>query len=69
MPKIKDKTSRPVFVYAHMSLPHDPYVFDEYGNSVSFNRENIDTATEREFYLLVNRLNLRKLLNVLTQLG
>ena len=51
MPKIKDKTSRPVFVYAHMSLPHDPYVFDEYGNSVSFNRENIDTATEREFYL------------------
>ena len=49
--KIKDRISRPVFVYAHMALPHDPYVFDEYGNPVSFNHENIDTTTERKFYL------------------
>jgi len=51
MPKIKDRISQPVFVYAHMALPHDPYVFDEYGNPVSFNHENIDTTTERKFYL------------------
>ena len=51
IPKIKDITSQPVFVYAHMSLPHDPYVFDESGNPVSFNSENIDTSTERKLYL------------------
>ena len=51
MPKIKDRVSQPIFVYAHMALPHDPYVFDEYGNPVSFNSENIDASTERKFYL------------------
>lgn len=49
MPKLKERISKPLFAYSHMSLPHDPYVFDKNGNEVIFDSKNAED--EREFYL------------------
>ena len=65
MPKIKDRVSQPIFVYAHMALPHNPYVFDEYGNTVSFNSENIDALTERKFYLEQLKFTNKKIIEII----
>jgi hypothetical protein len=49
--KVKDRISQPIFVYAHMSIPHSPYVFDEDGNPVTFNPRTADQSTKKKFYL------------------
>jgi len=49
--EIKERTSQPVFVYAHMKIPHDPYVFDSDGNPVSINKKTADSLTQKKFYL------------------
>ena len=49
IPEISKRVSEPLFVYSHMSLPHDPYVFDRDGNDVVFNSENLNE--ERDYYL------------------
>ena len=51
IPKIMDRISQPIFVYAHMSIPHDPYVFDADGNPVTFSSKTSDQSTEKKFYL------------------
>jgi len=49
--EIKERTTQPVFVYAHMKIPHDPYVFDSDGNPVSLTKKNADSATQKKLYL------------------
>jgi len=65
MPKIKDRVSQPIFAYAHMALPHNPYVFDEYGNTIYFNSENIDALTERKFYLEQLKFTNKKIIEII----
>lgn len=49
--RIKDRISKPIFVYAHMMIPHEPYVFDTDGNPVTFNPEITDQSTKERLYL------------------
>jgi len=51
LPKVKDRISQPIYVYAHMMIPHGPYVFDADGNSVTYDPTNIDQSTKKKFYL------------------
>jgi len=32
LPKLTDRTEKPIFVFAHVIIPHPPYIFDEEGN-------------------------------------
>jgi len=47
--KIPERNKGPVFVFAHLLLPHEPYVFDEEGNYVT--KEGSDAKLQRENYL------------------
>lgn len=49
--EIKDRISQPIFVYAHMKIPHAPYVFDSDGNPVNFNHRTADRLTQKKYYL------------------
>ena len=51
IPKIKNKTTQPIFVYAHMALPHSPFVFDENGNSVSVSTKTNNDEMIKKLYL------------------
>jgi hypothetical protein len=51
IPKIKNKISQPIFVYAHMALPHSPFVFDENGNSVDFSSKIMDDEITKKRYI------------------
>lgn len=51
IPKIKNKISQPIFVYAHMALPHSPFVFDENGNLVDFSTKTIGNEETKKKYL------------------
>lgn len=32
LPKLTDRTQKPIFVFAHIIIPHPPYIFDKDGN-------------------------------------
>ena len=32
LPKLTDRTEKPIFVFAHILIPHPPYIFDKDGN-------------------------------------
>lgn len=49
IPELSKRVPEPLFVYSHMSLPHDPYIFDRDGNSVIFDFKNLNE--ERDYYL------------------
>jgi len=49
IPKINENDN-PIFVYAHILLPHEPYVFDSNGNYVQI-KEILDVDTEKKLYL------------------
>ena len=46
--EISEKTSKPIFVFAHMSIPHKPFVFDENGNPID---QDLQDYSQKELYL------------------
>ena len=48
---IKDKTSKPIFILAHLSLPHDPFVLNEFGELEIYDQKNQTISDYRESYL------------------
>jgi len=48
--EVPDNTG-PVFVYAHLLIPHHPYVFDRYGNLPPFHKMMAEAALEKDMYL------------------
>lgn len=50
IPKVGDRVTKPVFVYAHIMIPHEPYVFDKDGNRVTFYSDT-DESTKKMLYL------------------
>lgn len=51
IPKVKDRISQPIFVYAHIMIPHAPYIFDSDGNPVIFDPTTTDQSAQNKFYL------------------
>jgi len=47
IPKVKSRTTQPIFVYAHIMIPHEPYVFDANGNTVRYS----EITDRKEAYL------------------
>ncbi|MDO8482060.1 MAG: sulfatase-like hydrolase/transferase [bacterium] len=47
--KIPDRKEGPVFVFAHLLIPHDPFVFDADGNFLT--KEKLDSRSQKENYL------------------
>jgi hypothetical protein len=50
------KANRPRFVYAHLMMPHDPYVFDRNGNRVPGNVIRDEKTAYFEQLLFVNKV-------------
>ncbi len=46
LPKIKERTTKPIFVFAHVFSPHPPYIFDEDGQIRQL--ETLDPRIESE---------------------
>ena len=39
---VKERISQPMFVFAHISIPHKPFVFDENGDSQMIDYNDLD---------------------------
>ena len=72
LPKIKDRTNKPVFVFAHIFLPHPPYLFEENGEvreltNLDFHLETKENLDKNAF---VNQLKFtnKKTIEVVTKL-
>ncbi len=53
IPDLKKHTGEPLFVFAHVVIPHVPYVFDRYGNIVTEEVTASRTTTENYLNQLV----------------
>ena len=60
---VKERISQPMFVFAHMSIPHKPFVFDENGDSQMIDYNDLDDSTKKKFYLqqlkFANKMTIR----------
>ena len=70
--KIKERTDKPIFVFAHIFLPHPPYIFEENGevrelNNLDFHLETKENLDKKAF---VNQLKFtnKKTLEVVAEL-
>ena len=63
MGNIKERISQPMFVFAHISIPHKPFVFDENGDSQMIDYNDLDDSTKKKFYLqqlkFANKMTIR----------
>ena len=63
MGNVKERISQPMFVFAHMSIPHKPFVFDENGGSQIIDYNALDNSTKKKFYLqqlkFANKMTIR----------
>jgi hypothetical protein len=50
IPLVKDRISKPIFVLAHIIMPHAPYVFDKNGDSITYD-QNLDLFTKKKLYI------------------
>ena len=48
---IKDRIKQPIFVYSHFSLPHDPFVFNEFGDLEISHKEKLTHNENKNAYL------------------
>jgi len=51
MVEIKDRIAQPIFVYAHFSLPHDPFVLNDNGELQIFEETNLNYEESKEAYI------------------
>ena len=51
MVEIKDRIAQPIFVYAHFSLPHDPFVLNDNGELQIFEETNLNYEESNEAYI------------------
>ena len=51
MVEIKDRIAQPIFVYAHFSLPHDPFVLNDNGELQIFEEMNLNYEESNEAYI------------------
>ena len=51
MVEIKDRVKQPIFVYAHFSLPHQPFVLNENGKLQIFEETNSNNEEYNEAYI------------------
>ena len=60
---VKERISQPMFVFAHISIPHKPFVFDENGDSQMIDYNDLDDSTKKKFYLqqlkFANKMTIR----------
>ena len=66
IPQISENEN-PVFVYAHVLLPHGPYVFDSNGNHVE-TKEILDIDMEKNLYLEQLEYANKKIINVIDKI-
>ena len=63
MGNIRERISQPMFVFAHISIPHKPFVFDENGDSQMIDYNDLDDSTKKKFYLqqlkFANKMTIR----------
>jgi hypothetical protein len=72
IPTISKDIEKPIFVFAHLLLPHPPYVFDQFGNpttveSLQFSSNKI--TNEKELYLdqlKFTNLKIKEIIEILT---
>ena len=51
MVEIKDKTTQPIFVYAHFALPHDPFVLNANGDLQIFEETDSNYEESKKAYI------------------
>ena len=51
MVEIKDKTTQPIFVYAHFALPHDPFVLNTNGDLQIFEETDSNYEESQKAYI------------------
>ena len=51
MVEIKDKTTQPIFVYAHFALPHDPFVLNTNGDLQIFEETDSNYEESKKAYI------------------
>ena len=70
MVKIKDRISQPIFVYAHFSLPHDPFVINDRGDLQIFEESNSTYEESKLAYIqqlkFANKMTMQVIDNILS---
>jgi hypothetical protein len=73
MVEIKDRIVQPIFVYAHFSLPHDPFVLNDNGELQIFEETNLNYEESNEAYIqqlkFANKMTMKVINEILSDNG
>lgn len=68
---VKERISQPMFIFAHISIPHKPFLFDENGGSQMIDYNTLDDSANKKFYLqqlkFANKMTIRTIDEILTK--